>query len=374
MHFKDIIFSRFYKKPQAFGLDISDSSIKVALIQKKGKNFELVSHNRTDILEGVIKDGEIKKGNELIELIKKSIAETKGKKIKTCYAVCSLPEQHSFIKIIQMPQMDIKELRAAIKWEIEANIPFPLEEVYVDWQIIKPVKNHLDHLDIVINAVHKSSIDKYLDVLRRAGIEPVVLETESLASIRSLIKDEFAPRPVLIIDLGFDRTSFNIFAGNSIRFTSSISISNNQMINKIAESLNINWNEARILKLKIGLDKEKDGGKVFNILLPVLTKLAEQIKDCISFYDQRSEHEHGYSGGVSKIILCGGGANLFGLPEYLSSWLKIPVVLGNPWINIFPDKKGKINLDKLLNISYKEALGYTTVFGLALRGVNLEHL
>jgi type IV pilus assembly protein PilM len=374
MGIKNIIFSRFYKKPQAFGLDISDSSIKIVQLKKKVSGYKLISYNRTDLPSGIIKDGEIQQEKELVKYIKQAIDETNGKKIKTNYAVCSLPEQHSFIKILQMPQMSMAELQNAIKWEAEANIPFPLDEVYIDWQIIEPVKNHLDHFDILINAVPKKIINQYVNVLHRAGIQPVVFETESFASITSLIKNEFSLKPILAMDLGFDRTSFSVFAGDSIRFTSSIPISNSQMITEIANKLNIDWKEAKILKLKIGLDSSRDGGKIFNILLPILTKLADEIKNCISFHDQHPEHEHGCSGNVSKIILFGGGANLSGLPEYLSSWLKIPVVLANPWINILPDIKGKTKLDKMPGIPYEESLGYSTVLGLAIRGTNLDQI
>jgi type IV pilus assembly protein PilM len=369
MGIRDIIFSNFYKKPQAFGLDISDASIKIAQFKKRGEDLRLRSYNRVNVSEGIIKQGEILRDQELINLIKKTFSEVQGKKIKTRYAVCSLPEQHSFIKIVQLPRMEIKDLQNALKWEVEANIPFPLNEVYLDWQIIEPVKNHLDHFDILINAVPKKLVDKYLQVLQAAGIEPIVFETESLATIRSLIKNEFSFKPILIIDFGYNRSSFVIFAGSSIRFTSSIPVSNFQMINEIADKLGISFEQARTLKFKIGLNKEKDKGKIFNILLPLLTKLTNQIKECIAFHSQHTEHEHGCIGDIAEIILCGGGANLSGLPEYLSSWLKIPVILGNPWLNIFSSADGK-NIKKIPNISYEESLSYTTVFGLALRGTS----
>ncbi|MFH1129387.1 MAG: type IV pilus assembly protein PilM [Patescibacteria group bacterium] len=378
MNIKNIIFQKSYKNLQAFGLDISDSSIKIAQLKKSGNGFKLISHNRVSIPSGIIKEGEIEKDQELVDLIKKTIKEIKGKKLKSNYAICSLPEQHSFIKIIQMPKMTMAELESAIKWEAEANIPFPLNEVYMDWQIIKQEDN-IDHFDILINAVPKKIIDKYLEVLRKADIEPIVFETESIASIRSLIKNEFANKPVLIIDLGFNRTSFNVFSDHSIRFTSSIPVSNNQMIQEISKQMGISWDDAKVLKFKIGLNKEKDKGKIFNILLSILTKLAENIKDCVSFYEQHDdEHEENCPDKVSKIILCGGGANLFGIAEYLSLWLKLPVVLGNPWINIFCSNKKKSvncqNESKFPELSYEESLSYSTVLGLALRGINSKNI
>jgi len=373
MRIKDLIFSNFYKKPQAFGLDISDASIKIAQLKRKGDGFKLRSYNRVSVPAGIMKEGEILKDKELVDLVKKAFNEVCGKKIKTHYAVCSLPEQHSFIKIIQMPKMDFKDLQRAIKWESESNIPFSTDEVCLDWQIIKPVKDHLDHFDILINAVPKTLINKYLEVLHSAGIEPVVFETESLATIRSLIKEEYSLKPVLIMDLGFNRTSFVIFSGYSIRFTSSIAVSNYQMISEISDRLRIEWDDAETLKFKVGLNKEKDNGKMFNILLPFLTKLTDQIKECVSYHNQHVEHEHGCVGGISKIILCGGGANLEGLVDYLASWLNIPVVLGNPWINIIPFKNKDRDIKDVPDIYYGESLSYATVLGSALRGTNFQN-
>jgi len=239
-----------------------------------------------------------------------------------------------------------------------------LEEVYLDWQII-PSKKELDHLNILINAAPKTIVDTYLETLRLAGVEPVSFEIESVAIARSLIKDEWSPNPVLIIDLGSSRTSFIIFSDNNVHLTSSIAVSNQQMIDDIVRKLDIEQEEAQSLKFKIGLDKKKEQGEVFNALLPSLVKLVNQIKDYIAFYKENAEKTTGLQEDIYKIILCGGGANLKGLPQYLSGRLKIPVVLGNPWVNIL-----KPPLKNIPMIARKESLAYSTALGLALRGLD----
>jgi type IV pilus assembly protein PilM len=367
MNIKDIIFSNIYKNLPSFGLDISDFSIKVAQLKKKRNGFELKSANRFSIAEGIIQEGEIKNDKKFIEALKKAINETRGEKIRTKYAICSLPEQHAFVKVIRLPKMGINEVREAIKWEAEANIPFSLDEVYFSWQIVSPQEQN-DHIDVLINAVPRKLVDKYLEVLRVAGIEPIVFEIESTAITRSLIKGGLSKGPVLIIDLGFNRTSFVIFSGNGICFTNSTSlVSNKQMLEDIAQKLGIDFKKAQSLKFKIGLGKEDEDKEIFNALVPSLTKLSEKIKECISFHQEYGEKEIGCA-GISEIILCGGGANLKGLDEYLSSRIKIPVSLGNPWTNILPEKKGKMDLKKIPIIPYEESLAYATVLGLALRG------
>lgn len=369
MGLKDLIFSNIYKNIPSFGLDVSDFSIKIAQLKRKRSGFELKTANRVSLTEGVIQEGVIKNEKKLIEMLKKAIIEVKGEKIRTKYAICSLSEQYAFVKVIKFPKMGINEIKEAIKWEAEANIPFSLDEVYLGWQII-PSLGKSNHINVLINAVPKKLVDKYLEVLKIAGIEPMIFEIESTAITRSLIKEGNIAKPALIIDLGFNRTGFVILSENGICFTNSTSlVSNKQMLEDIAQKLNIDFKKAQSLKFKIGIGDNDEDKDVFNALIPSLTKLSEKIKECASFYREYGEKDIGYP-EIGEIILCGGGANLNGLTKYLSSRVKIPVSLGNPWINILPEQKGKINLKKIPIIPYEESLAYATVLGLALRGAN----
>ena len=365
MNIKDILFHNISQiVSPAFGLDLSDLSLKIAFLKKYKQGMKLESFDREEIPQGIISKGKIQKKGELTKIIREAVKEVKGRKLKIKHVICSLPEQHAFVRVIQLPKMKLAEVKEAVKWEAEANIPMSIEEVYLDWQIVKPLVDRLDHLDVLINAVPKNLVDEYVEVLKGAGLKPLALEIESMATARSLIKNGISRKPVLIIDLGATRTSFIIFSGYAARFTTSISIANQQMVSTIAAKLKISREEARQLKFRNGLDKTKDS-EIFNVLLPTLDDLAEQIHKYIVFHKEHSApHEHGSGGEISKIILCGGGANFKGLPQFLSQRLKIPVVCGNPWINIL-----KSPIKHIPELSYKESLAYITALGLALRGI-----
>jgi len=207
-----------------------------------------------------------------------------------------------------------------------------------------------------------------------AGLEPFALEIESLAIVRALIKNETTTSPVLFIDFGATKTSFIIFSGHSLRFTSSILVSSNNFTEIIAKSMSISPEKAEDLKIKHGLTgkisskkktNKKEERKIFEALIPALVDLTQQIKKHLEYYQTHSSHEHLSPGNkkVSKIILCGGGSNLKGFPELLSMELKLPVEIGNPWTNISP---GKIESKQLTN---EQFLGYSTALGLALRAI-----
>lgn len=368
MKIKDLLFSNLSQvQPPAFGLDISDLSFKVAFLRKQKKEIKLECFSRTEIPQGIIKEGKIQKKEELVKIIKEGVEKVKGKKLKTKYVVCSLPEQHAFVQVIQLPKMKLVEAREAVKWEAEAHIPMSINEVYFDWEVVKPVIDRLDHLDILINAVPRTLVNDYVEVLKGAQLQPIALEVESLATARSLVKGGCCRKPILIIDLGAIRTSFIIFSGYAVRFTTSIPISNRQMVEDIAKTLKITKEKAWQLKIKTGLSGRDN--KVLEALLPTLNNLIQEIEKYVVFHrEHAAPHEHGSAGEISKILLCGGGANLRSLPQFLSKRLKIPVVCGNPWVNIL-----KAPLKTLPELSYKESLTYVTALGLALRDLEIRN-
>ncbi len=369
-------------KPEAFGLDISNLSLKIIKLKKEGKLLDLACFGEIKIKPGIIEEGEIKDEKSLVKIIKEGVSKVKGETLKTKYVIVSLPEEKAFLEVIQMPKMKKEELEKAVYFEAENYVPLPIDQVYLDSQIVPPVYDHLDHLDVLIAALPKKTVDPYVSVFKKAGLIPCALEIESQAIARCLIKNGVSPFPVLLIDLGLTRTSFIIFSGYSLRFTSSIPISAQGLTEIIAKALKIDLKKAEDLKRKYGLETRtkparnasgvakaggKEGGKVFDALIPSLTDLAEQTQKYIAFYQSHASHEHlpPNGKGVEKIELCGGGANLKGLTDFLSQELKIPVEIGNPWINILAKPPKEI-----LGLSFKKSLSYATALGLALRGIN----
>lgn len=356
-------------KPEAFGIDISDLSLRIIKLKKKRGAFGLTSFGLERIKSGTIKSGEIKDPEGLTEIIKNAIHNVRGQRLDTKYVIASLPEEKSFLEIIQMPELAKEELEQAVKFEAENYIPIPLEKVYFGFQKIKPFYDHLDHLDILIACMPKEIVDPYVFSLKKAGLIPVALEIESQAIARALIKEEKSVSPIFLIDFGETRTSFIIFSGSCLRFTSSIPISSQQLTKNISKLLGVDIKKAEKMKIKYGFKinpkkKDQEQEKVFEALIPIMTDFTEQIKNCLNYYQTHAKHEHLPPGkrGVKKILLCGGGANLPGLTDFLASELKIPVERGNPFVNVdFKKKKG---------LPLKDPLSFTTAIGLALRDVN----
>lgn len=336
---------------ESFGLDISDLSLKVARLKKQGKFFKLASWGEVEFKEGIIEDGEIKNQKLLIKQVQKISQKLKGEKLDTKNVITSLPEKKAFFEVIKMPYMDLKDLDKSVYFEAENYIPLPIERTYIDFQVISKNKK-LNYINVLVAAMPKKIVDSYFFCLKRAGLKVQALEVESQSITRSIIKEGFSQKPVLIVDFGKSITSFIIFSGHSIKFTSSCSVSSQDLTDAIARKLKLGTKEAENLKIKHGLKKIKKATE------PALKKIAEEMKKYINYYQSHNKKK------IANVILCGRGSNLIGLPEFFSSNLKISAEVANPWINILPEP-----LNEVPGLSYKESLGYTTALGLSLRGV-----
>ena len=363
-------------KIKNFSLGINELSLKVVKVKTGKKSFFVESFNEQELKPGTIKDGIIQDEDALVEAIKQVCKNVKGDRLKTNCVMVSLPEEQSFLTIMQMPLMKEKELETAVPFEAENYIPMPVEDVYMDFQVIPFLGAKQDHYDILLVAFPKNVIDKYLLCLKKAGLNVLAMEVESQSMARSLIKNQVSPFPVLIVDFGKSNTNFAIYSGSSLRFTSSEEICSRMIDESVSKSLKISLEEAESLKIKYGMEKEKEEKKgkeaeirkeVFKASSSTAFALVEEIKKYLYYYEGHQNNDRKQAKGkkgVEKIILCGGGANLKVLDAFISSALNIPVEFGDPWVNIIKDQKAKAPA-----ISRGESLGYAAALGLALRGI-----
>ncbi len=351
------------QKFDAFGLDISDSFLRFAKLEKSGNHLKLISFGEIEVPSGIVESGEIKDEKVLGRLIKTGLAKVKGKKIKTKYVISSLPEEKSFLDVFQVPLVGEKELSQTVMFEAENQIPMGLAEAEIDFEVLNSLSDNRKLQEVLVAAMPKKIINGYLSAFQEAGLIPVALEIECLAIVRALVKKDNQTDSLLIIDLGQNRASFMIFSGGGLRFTSTIPISAKLLTNSISSNLKVSLDKAETLKKSQGLEGSKE---VFDAMIPVLTDLAEQIKNHLRYYHSHISKNINTrtSRKVERILLCGRGVNLKGLVSFLAADLKLEVSLGNPWINILGE-----SFKDLPKLSFQDSLGYVTALGLALRGI-----
>lgn len=351
----------FSINPRPFGLDLSDLSLKAVFLERDGHIDTLTSFGSVPLPSDAVSNGEILKQDIVIDAIRTLLDTAGPHAITTKQVVCSLPELKSFLRIINLPIMDAAEAKEAIKWEVEANIPLTLDQVYYDSQILsRNLSGEKNKMSVLMVAVAKTVVDQFVGTLEAAGLEVVGLETESIAQARSLLLEEESDQTTLIIDIGDRQTSFLISIGNTPCFTSSIHLSSQMVTDIISKSLRVSLEEAELIKIERGIGSSVKQDALFKAVEPVIEGLIVEIEKSISFY----LHNLRYSTSIDTIVLCGGGSNMVGLVPYLSHRLKIPVEFGNPWVNIALGKR-------LPLIERKQSVQYSTAIGLALRNVKV---
>ncbi|MCK5085661.1 type IV pilus assembly protein PilM, partial [Candidatus Parcubacteria bacterium] len=341
-----------------FGLDLSDRSVKVAQLRKKGGKISLYSYGRENIPEGLIVDGEIKNEKEVVKLVKKTLANAKPNPIKSKFVIYSIPEPKGFIRVVQIPRSKEDDIEQIVRYEAEQLFPIDVNDAYVDWQILSTSDDKT--LKVIVAVVPRLLIDSYSSVAEKAGLKPVAAEIESIPITRSLINDSQSSKPVLVIDLGKDRTSFIIFKNPAVQFTASIPICGEEFINNISERLEIDKIAAENMKDKCGLSFEGECKEVFKAIQPSLREMIKYIDKLTYYY----KDHFGLDEDIAKVIICGGEAKMIGISSFLSLQIKKEIEKGNPWVNIMTFKDKEIP-----PISRNDSLVFVTVLGLALRGV-----
>lgn len=344
-------------------MDINDGSVRIVKLKKKRKGFTLVSFNEVPLEPGIVKEGVIVNSDALAAIIATACKSVKGKKLATPYVAVSLPEEKSFLQIVKMPKMSYAELAVALPLETENYIPLPIDKVYMDFQEILPHgAGPGSNSEILINAMPRSVVDTYVACCKKAGLVPAIMEVESQAIVRALFKPEQLRMPMAVLDIGFHATSLIIVDANAVRFTCTLLVSSLSMTDAIAKRLDITPAKAEALKVKYGLSKKTDKEKnIKDIITPLVDELAAQVKKYLNFYYSHvsSTHESSHE-KVETITLCGGGANLKDLSEYLAKSLGLNVEVGNPLINILPKGVAKAMPAPL-------SLSFSTAMGLAIR-------
>ncbi len=358
----------FFGTPQkikSFGLDISDTSIKVLDLTKQGGQYSPTAFANIPLFDRVINNHMIVSEKKLADNILQAI--TVARKINTPYVICSIPEAKSFVRNVSLPRMSEDEIDGAIPFELEQDIPVPVDQVYLDWQIIKQDSSKFD---LLVTAAPKEYVDSLVGSLKLAKLIPVALEIESQATARALIGPDNLQKKVLIVDLATKQTSFIIVDNGIIQYTSSIPTAGNAMTESIARNLGLKYEEAERLKQSGGAAAPDLLESMRKSVLPVLDSILEEIKNIFRFYSEYNpDHK-----SIETILLCGGTAKLAGMADYFSGRLNagstgmfINVSLGDPWANIM-----SLKTEQSLPFTPTEALGFTTVVGLAIRGVKYE--
>ncbi|MBI3341697.1 pilus assembly protein PilM [Candidatus Curtissbacteria bacterium] len=203
----------------------------------------------------------------------------------------------------------------------------------MQYKVVKKSVGPTGKMDVLLTAAPKRVIEKYINVVKNAGLRPVALETESASLARALV----APTdPIsIVVSLGALSTELIVASLGNVLFTRSIATGGTTLTRAIMAEFNLPQNQAEEYKQTYGILEDKLSGKVAAVLKPILDIIVSEITKAVEFV-----HTHVAEAQVARVIVTGGGAYMPGLAEFLVERTSLEVALGDPW-QLF-QKVGKI--------------------------------
>ncbi|GER92965.1 pilus assembly protein PilM [hot springs metagenome] len=327
-----------FKRKNPIGLDIGSAYIKAVQLNDTKTGYELVLFDMIPIQQGVIIDGMVEDKPALIASIKELLKKINVKKSDAIIGVSG----HSsvVIKRITIPLMTEEELDASMKYEAEQYVPFDINDVEIDFQILGPRAEEDGQMDVVLVAVKKSVIKDYNDVVSQAGLEPIIMDVDSFA-LSNMYEVNYGieeRKNIALVNIGASTTNINILQNGVPVFTRDSAIGSSHHTDALEKEFGIHREDAERLKLGRSIE-----GISYGDVQLVINSASEEIYSELhrSFeYFKSSVAEE----DIDKIILSGGASLIKGFSEAMADRLGIEVEVANPFKNI--------KISEKLDVSY----------------------
>ncbi|MBI4666141.1 MAG: type IV pilus assembly protein PilM [Nitrospinae bacterium] len=349
------------------GVDIGSYSIKLALVKKTKRGYELANFGMIPLPPDAIVEREVENPGAVSDTLKNLMAAEKvPSSIKNC--AFSVSGQSVIIKKITVPLMSEDDLAESIQQEAEQYIPFDIDEVNVDFQIVKhegPIpkkgqklpENEDRQMDVLLVAVKKDVLGEQAEILKNAGLKPSVadLDVFALENGYEAAYGLDADDTVALVNIGASITNVNIIENGITAYTRDIPMGGNKISETIQKNMNVPFKEAEKYKLGVfegGLRREQ----VIPHLKAGLAAICDELKKTFDMYHRTSESR------VRRVRVCGGTAMIEGVETIMGQELGLSCELINPFRNI------KVNT-KVFDPEYIEKIAPMAVVavGLAIR-------
>jgi len=341
----------FGKKKSSVGLDIGSSAIKLAELEEAPDGMTLVKFGIAELLSEAIVDGEIMDRQAVVDTIR-NLTETKA--IKNKRVATAVSGRAVIVKKILMDRLSEEDAREAIYWEAEQHVPYDVNDVVLDFQILKTDVGP-KQMQVLLVAAKKEMVNVHAELIKEAGLLPELIDVDAFAVQNALEANyDFTPEDVVtFVNIGAERTNVSIVKDGIPHFTKDLSLGGHTVAEALQREYGLSHDEA----LK-ALKGESEG--TYNIpqfVQVACDDLVVTLDRALAYLKTSNEAE-----GLTKIFISGGGSHLQGLKELLANKFNVPTEIANP--------VSRLNCDSSLfeaGDPSKEAPVLTVAIGLALR-------
>ena len=319
----------FGKKKGLVGVDIGSSAIKVVELKpggKGGNEYQLANLGLEPLPPEAIVDGAIMDSGAVIDAIQRLFT---AQKIKTSEVATSVSGNAVIVKKISLPQMTSEELAESIHWEAEQYIPFDIQDVSLDYEVVEGGGSG-GNMDVLLVAVKKDKIGDYTSAISQAGKNAQIVDVDVFA-LQNCYEVNYgidAGRVVALLNVGASIMNINITKGATSIFNRDIAVGGNQYTDAIQKDLNLSFDQAEALK-KGARVEGANPDNLQPILQAVSENIALEIQKTFDFFKATSSEDR-----IDRIFLSGGTAKVKGLQELLADRFDAGVELLNPFNSV----------------------------------------
>jgi type IV pilus assembly protein PilM len=341
-----------YLMMDSVGVDISDFAIRFIVLDRKDEYIKIKDFGSIALPAGAVSGGIINDKSA----VSKILADIRNR-TKVDFINLSLPEERAYLFKVQLPKVSELEMREAVGFRIEENVPVPVKEAVFDYKIMGG-DDKSSHLNVLVSLVPFKLSDTYSDVVTQAGFCPLKFEIASQAVAKSVIpKGE--KRAVLVMNFGEVKTSFSIVHNGNVFFSSTVPVGSTVADSIIAKKFKVQLDKVEDIKSNI-MGSGKQDMSFFMEVMNELEPIKQEISKLFVYWKTHSLSLSGENDVIEKIILCGKDTALPAVDEYVAGISGIKTEVANVWQNLF-------SLESYIPpMNYKDSLDYATAIGLLI--------
>ncbi len=316
--------------PPLIGVDISSSALKLVELSETGKGaYRLERYAVEPLPKDVVTDGNIANLDQVADALRRAHKRLGS---RNRHVALALPAAMVITKKIIVPTGQTEEeLELQVETEANQYIPFALDEVNLDFQILGPAPNNADEVEVLIAASRKEKVEDRVAIAEAAGLKPRVMDVESYATeeafqmIAPSLPANGRDQNIALVDIGAHVMHFYVLRNNQILFSRDQAFGGNQLTHEIQRAFNLSPEEAESAKKNAGLPENYDA----DVLQPFMETLALEITRALQFFFTSTSYSQ-----VDQVVLAGGCALVPGLDELVAKRAGVNAIVGNPFANM----------------------------------------
>jgi type IV pilus assembly protein PilM len=312
------------KTPPLIGVDISSTAVKLLQLTQTGGRFRVEHYAVEPLPPNAVVEKNIVEVEAVGEAIKRALSRS-GAKLR--YAAAAVAGSAVITKVIPMPaDLSEDDLEGQIQAEANQYIPYPLEEVSLDFEVLGPVKDNPDMMNVLLAASRTENVDVRVAALDIGGLTARVVDVEAFAMENAyrLIADQLSvPKDatVAVVDIGATMTTLIVLRNQRTIYTREQVFGGKQLTDEVMRRYGLSYEEAGLAKRQGGLPESYE----IEVLEPFKEAMVQQISRLLQFFFAGSEFSK-----VDQIVLAGGCASIAGIGEMIEEQLGVPALVANP--------------------------------------------